>query len=163
MTDTDDIRFLAEKLGIEFEEAEQRSALSLALLDAAEALEETTNELMKAITLRLEGREDGDDRWQNARRQLTGAIDRFDIARRDASIFLLIHGSQVPEDQHPESVWDAQVGVDEEGLADATSALIQGTITRSDFDERRAQVVAARAKFDAEVDAAIGRVGALDV
>lgn len=160
MTDTESIRFLAETMGIEFEEAEQRSALSLAVLDAAEALEASTNELMKALTFRLEGREDGDDRWQKARLVFDSAVDRFDIARKDAVVFIGIHGGQVPQ-ARSESVWEAQLEADEETLADAASALLEGTITRREFEERRSSLHRARAKFDAEVDMAV-TVGDVD-
>jgi hypothetical protein len=156
MSDTETIQFLADTMGITFEEAEQRSARSNALFEASEGLQDATNELMKAITFRLEGREDDDGRWQKARPRFAAAVDQFDAAKTEAIVYLFGHGSRVPDDQHPESVWDAQVETDEEGLADAASALIQGTITRREFEQRRAAVLASRAKLDAAVDSALG-------
>jgi hypothetical protein len=71
--------------------------------------------------------------------------------------FLYTHGGRAPEGYY-DAVWGALLETDEESLADAASALRDGTITRREFEDGRSSVHRARAKFDAEVDAALAEV-----
>ena len=154
MSQSGDIQFFADRLSISFEEAEERMAHSRDLFEAADALELSTGELMLAISLRLEGREDDDGRWHKARRKFDAALDRMEVARKEAVRFLYAHGGRSP-DGHLDAVWEAMREADEEALSDAASAYREGTITRREFDERRAALQVARAKLDAEVDASL--------
>lgn len=151
--------FIDNIAGRGVQNAERRADLCSDLTDAVVQLEEATAAVCKDLEYRLEGREAGVLKLGPAG-AFNSALAKYEEVRASAVIFLLREGHEGdPDLASTQSAWDAMRNINEESLADAASALREGTLTRRSFEERRAEVVQSRARFDAEVDKLVVRLG----
>jgi hypothetical protein len=136
--------------------ADRRAELSDDLFAAGDRLVDAVLDIREAIVLPLEAQpgHDRDEIPPLVDGPFLAALDAYETCRAEATKFLWLEGHIRERDDallQSGPPWAAQVKVDEESLADALSAYLEGTITRTQFEESRRGVIERRASLDAAV------------
>lgn len=145
---------------------EERARLSDTLFMAGERLANVLIDHREAIVNPLEGQPDHVDARlpMELHQKVLAGIDRYEDAAAAATRFLMAEGHTF-RDEDDETLtapvpWAVLADLDEESLADAASAVLQGSMSRQKFAEVRERVVGARARFDIAIGESVGRAGA---
>lgn len=139
---------------------ERRAELSEALFGSGERLADSVIDLREALVLPLEAQPEhsNDPLPRDALQRMRSALADYESAACAATTFLMTEGHTYGADSDAlaaEAAWHAVKEVDEESLADAASAVREGTMSRDRFMLERSRLTAARARFDDALDAAV--------